>query len=870
MINWPGGGFLRLRSDMRLLLALITASAVLLGLCFGSFGARVQTVRIDNAKIEDERGLVALDQALRTIANPFTVVCVAARPGDEDDGTLAYLRKKLGARTVMLFATRGESENSSRVAEMDAELGAVHTREALEAARIAGSDVLFLNLHDPGYSRSADEAISIWNHDEALRRLVRAYRSLRPDVIITRHNPKVGEGVEQAAARLALEAFASTADAKVAPEADLEAWRVSRFFQRADENNLDVSINLNEYDSVRGRSYAQIGLAAHQRFASRGSNLDRLTPDREKSIFKLVASASDEKLKRDAGLLDGIALPEKITTSIAPPRVGGSSLVESLASGERLVDALIEKLIEKRAEGTPAALHERYGSQFVRVIRFTTALEQAIALALGLNLDVTVSDSVVVLGQKLTARVTLRNGGVRAFPIVLSGPERLSPSDKSSASKDSDVLGLGSGGVVSQEFEYDVAKEMAVTVPASVHLYDEDYYAIGSSLPGTQPAEPFGNRLVFSAEVGMGQISIRLATLARFDVAPPIEILTIPFATLKDWSKPRDFEFPVRVRNRTPGSLAGALWVVPLALTQDDYEPVHIAFGREDQEIIVRLKLRLPILKPPLAPDVLLEFRPEKPAPPNPLGIAKIVAKLIDFEVAEDLKVGYISGKNDWLALALTEMGVTHQAIKIDEISSIEHGNTANLATQSRPDCRDLSGFDAIVIDEGAYLSHPELILQNRCLFRYARQGGNLIVLSQQPDDLNLMLSGVQFAPYPITLSRNRLAVETARVKILDPENLILTKPNQITSKDFEGWTVERAVNVPSLWAGEFTPLLESSDAGEEPTRGALLVARYGEGTYINTSLTLRRQLLAGNSGAYRLFANLLSFAKTSKAPKPQ
>jgi LmbE family N-acetylglucosaminyl deacetylase len=855
---------------MRFPLTLITASAVLLGLCPGSFGAQAGTARVESAKVEDERGLVALDQALRTITNPFTVVCIAARPGDEDDGTLAYLRKRLGARTVIVFATRGESESSSRVPEMDAELGAVHTREALEAARITGSDVLFLNLHDPGYSRSADEAISIWNHDDALRRFVRAYRSLRPDVIITGHNSKSGEGVAQAVARLALEAFTAAADAKVAPEADLEAWRVSRFFQRADENNYDVSLNLSEYDSVRGRSYAQIGLAAHQHFASRGVNLDRLTADREKSFFKLIASTSDEKLKRDAGLLDGITLPERISASIAPPRLGASTLVESLASGERLVDALIEKLIEKRAEGTPAALHERYGAQFVRVIRFTTALQQAIALALGLNLEVTVSDPIVVPGQKLAARMTLRNGGVRAFPIVFSGPERLSSSDKSAAPKDSEVMGLGSGGLVSQEFEYLVAKDAAATLPSEAHLYDEDYYAIGSSLPGTQPPEPFGDRLVFSAEVGIGQVSIRLAALARFDVAPPIEISTIPFATLKDWSKPRDFDFPVRVRNRTAGSLAGALWVVPLALTQDDYEPVHIAFGREDQEILVRLKLRLPILKPPLAPDVLLEFRPEKPAPPDALGAAKIMIRLIDYEVADDLNVGYIAGKNDWLALAFTEMHVTSQPIRIENISSIEHGNAANLATQSRPDCRDLSGFDVIVIDEDAYLSQPELILQNRCLFRYARQGGNLIVLSQQSDDLNLMLSGVQFAPYPIKLSRNRLAVETARVRILDAENLFLTKPNQITPKDFEGWTVDRAVNVPSGWAGEYTPLLESSDAGEEPTRGALLVARYGEGTYINTSLTLRRQLLAGNAGAYRLFANLLSLSKTSKAPKPQ
>src|SRR5262245_66026912 len=60
----------------------------------------------ESGGVEDERGIVALDQTLREITNPFTVLSVSARPGDEDDGTLAYLRKKFGARAVMLFATR--------------------------------------------------------------------------------------------------------------------------------------------------------------------------------------------------------------------------------------------------------------------------------------------------------------------------------------------------------------------------------------------------------------------------------------------------------------------------------------------------------------------------------------------------------------------------------------------------------------------------------------------------------------------------------------------------------------------------------------------------------------------------------------------
>jgi len=819
--------------------------------------------------VADERGVVALDQSLREITNPFTVVCIAARPGDEDAAALCYIRKKLGARVVIVFATRGEGEDSPTRGELDQELGAIHTREAIEAARVIGADVFFLNLSDIGYSKSADEALSVWGHDEARRRMIRAFRLLRPDVIITNHDSKTGEGVEQAAARLAVEAFTAAGSAKLAPEAGSEVWQPRRFFGRGDDAGADVAINLNAYDRVRGKTYAQIGLAAHRRFISRGADRDRLTPERETSYYKLIASSSEERIARGAGLFDGLTLSENLSRSIAQPRVGDMGVVDAIASGERLLDSLIEKLIEKRAEGSPDTLHERYGPEFVRVIRFTSAIERAIALALGLNLEVTVSDPVVVPGQKLIARLALRNGSPRAFPVVFSAPERLPVTEKNPTYKDTEVFGIGTGRVALHEFEYEIEKDAALTLPHSPHLYDEEYYAVGSSLPGAQAGEPFGNQLLVSAEVALGQVNIRLAALARFDVASPIEISTVPFALVKDWSKPREIEVPVRIRNRTPHSLAGALWVVPLALTEDEYEPLHVAFAREDEEMTIKLKLRLPILKPPLAPDVLIEFRREKPAPPDPLGSAKIAVKAIDLEVADGLKVGYIRGPDDWLAFALNQLGVVHSELTIAEISVTEHGNAASGA-QSRVGCGDLARFNTIIVDRNAYVAHPELVLHNRCLLRYVRQGGNLVVLNQQPDDWNLILSNTQFAPYSIKLSKDRLTVESARVKMLDPEHPLMSKPNKITSKDFEGWLVERAVNIPREWATEFIPLLESSDPGEEPNRGSLLAARYGEGTYIYVSLSLRRQLLSGNAGAYRVFANLVSYPRTAKVSKPQ
>jgi hypothetical protein len=51
----------------------------------GEQGAAQATVSQQQAApVEDERGIVALDQALRDLANPYTVMCVATHPDDAD------------------------------------------------------------------------------------------------------------------------------------------------------------------------------------------------------------------------------------------------------------------------------------------------------------------------------------------------------------------------------------------------------------------------------------------------------------------------------------------------------------------------------------------------------------------------------------------------------------------------------------------------------------------------------------------------------------------------------------------------------------------------------------------------------------------
>lgn len=816
-----------------------------------------QPARASLAAPPQERGSVAVDQALRDLATPFTVLSIGARPGETDDGTLALYRKALGARTVMLFATRGEAGDRSTCGANYPEPGFTRTREALESARVLGADVYFMNLRDFGYSRSANEALSVWGHDHALARLVGAIRSLRPDVIITNHNLKTGDGQQQALAGLAREAFREAANTTSGAEAGSDSWQVRRLFEKTDASSADVAINLSEHDAARGQSYAEIGSAAHRRNAA-------INPDREKSYYKLIASAVEEKLEPGGSLLAGLTLAENLGRSIAPPRVGGLSLLEATTKPAELVDALREKLLEKRAEGSPGELRERYGPEFVRVIRFTASLERALALMLAFSLEVTMDDTVAVAGQRIVARAVFRNGSAGAAPVVLRMPESLSSTETNPPYKDSDAVWVAGRASTSRDIEYEIPKDSALTLPRAGHLNDEQYYPTGSSLPGTFPVEPFGNAFVVLAQVGLGDVSIPLAALARYDTTSPVEISATPFVILKDWSKPREIEVPVRVRNRTPGALAGALWVVPLALTDDDYEPAHLSFAREDEEITIKLKLKLPILKPPLAPDVLIEFRREKPSSPEPLGLAKIVVSAIGFEVAEDLKVGYISARGSWLADALNQLGVSRGEIAIEGIAIGEHPTAAHQPVS----CGDLDRFDTIVIDSCAYFTRPELILKNACLLKYAKEGGNLVVFDQRPDDWNLILSRSPFAPYPIKLSNDRITSENTPVRILDEDHPLMSKPNKITEKDFDGWVNERAVNLPRNWATEYTALLESNDPGEAASQAGLLVAHVAEGSYVFTSFNWHSQLLTMNTGAYRILANLVSLPRTNSRPR--
>jgi hypothetical protein len=109
-----------------------------------------------------------------------------------------------------------------------------------------------------------------------------------------------------------------------------------------------------------------------------------------------------------------------------------------------------------------------------------------------------------------------------------------------------------------------------------------------------------------------------------------------------------------------------------------------------------------------------------------------------------------------------------------------------------------------------------------------------------------------------------RVVEESAPVKILDPQDKLLSWPNQITAHDFDGWVEERGHSFLDSWDPAFTALTETADTGQDPQRGGLVVAHPGKGTFVYMAYALYRQLPELVPGSYRILATLLSAPKAA------
>lgn len=207
-------------------------------------------------------------------------------------------------------------------------------------------------------------------------------------------------------------------------------------------------------------------------------------------------------------------------------------------------------------------------------------------------------------------------------------------------------------------------------------------------------------------------------------------------------------------------------------------------------------------------------------------------------KVSPNLQIGYIEGSGDDVATSLENLGIHVHFLAQEDLAN-----------------GDLGKFDVIVVGVRAYAVRADLRTYNGRLLDYVKKGGVVVVQYETPEfDHN-------FGPYPYVMTNDPEEVtdEKSVVTILNSQNPLFQWPNTITAKDFEGWIEERGSKFMNSWDKGYEPLLETHDAEQDPQKGGLLYARYGDGVYIYNAYAFYRQLPLGVPGAYRIFANMLS-----------
>ena len=813
----------KLRIYVSLFLSLLLLSAV---------APRQQSAQQELGLV-DKQNRARLHQALIDLTNPFTVLCVAAHPDDEDGSTLTVLRRKYGVHTVSLFSTYGEGGQNAVGPELYEELGVIRARETMAAAEVQGSEPHFLGLRDFGFSKTAEETFRAWGEKEALRRMVFQIRRLRPDAIITNHDTTSGHGHHQATGRLILQAFDAAADPKQFPEQlnQVGVWQAQRLFVRAPRREPQATaqvtqkqftIDPNEADPFRETTYAQQALAALQKHATQGPWPKTVAAGGARIIrYNLVREVVGVPALPDNAKtpIDGLRLPESISRAFTLPTIDNKPLTEFVDKK----DEVLISLVNARKHGAFTASRDVMDLDQPRFQLMSSRLDAALAVAADVGITAETDEPVFVPGAPAKISAVLGNGGevdvqIKRVDITAFGSEhRVATADKMLPETETTAL-----------YETTTPKTASLSVPSDAHLYD---------------GQLFGQPIVARAELAVGDATFVVTSQIQRDVTPPVQILSVdpPVYVSTPATSQKPLEFKVRLINRMPGEFKGLIRVLGSSLETGR----EIVLGAHSSDVFsLSVRQALPITRR-IQSGSELGITVDLPNPKSPIDRRKVKLIYADALVVPELVVGYLPSFDQTLSRSLAALNVNAKELKVADVASA-----------------DLSKFSTIVLDIRSYEAHPELLPVNDRLMKFVENGGTLLVFYHKTDEWNPddRRQRPQLAPYPITLSDDRVTQEDAPVWFLQPRHPLLNSPNRITQADFANWIQERGLYFPKEWDSHYGALLSTNDKGEPPLHGGLLVAAYGKGNYIYTSLVWYRQLRAGIPGGYRFFANMISY----------
>jgi LmbE family N-acetylglucosaminyl deacetylase len=813
-------------------------------------------------------------QQMHKLPNHANVLYIAAHPDDENTRLLTYLANERKCRTAYLSLTRGDGGQNLIGAEQGVALGLIRTQELLAARSIDGAEQFFTSAYDFGFSKTSKETFNIWNKEQVLADAVWIIRKFKPDVIITRfpEDARAGHGHHAASGIIAREAFYAAADPKqftsqfaygVTPwKATRLVWNTFNFGNASNNttNDKQLKIDVGQYNTLLGKSYGEIAAASRSKHQSQGFGV----PSNRGNQFEYFEHIAGDTAKND--ILDGIQISyNRINNQLRPNNFSEQAryiydsldvAIQNAIQGFDFVKpqnniATLTNLL-KQLRNTPISVNSEYKQHLlINIILYCAGFYAEATTNKQLHFP---NDTIKInfwLNSRISNDIILKNIFYKT-----------------------NNLNIAANLIENKNFQTSKA----------IYLNDKTNF--------TQPywlEKPMTNGnfvLPNQQKVGQADIDYEKVTIVLEVLG---ELITIDRNIQHKFTDPVKGEIfqpifivpaiDITVANdvivNTP-KVSNAVQVI-VTPNKKIKQSTSWVYGKSKCDTLYNgfvlndsLEISIPISKSintfnfkntPCLNEVTYAFSNKQENIYNDKHLQVIQydhIPTIAYNTNNNVKfinenyitttfkrVGYIEGAGDKVKEALQQLGYIVDVLTKKDI------NTVNLKK-----------YATIITGIRAYNTNDWLNTVYTELMTYIKNGGNLIVQYNTSNQLGAIKS--KMAPYPFTISRNRITNENAQVTILNQKEGLLNYPNVINQNDFKNWVQERTVYEAIDMDSNYRSIFEMNDDEEKPTKGGLIIAPYGKGNFMYCSLALFRQLPAGVPGAYKLLINMIE-AKPNK-----
>lgn len=809
------------------------------------------------------------------------VLFITAHPDDEASSVVTYLSRGAGDDLYMLTLTRGQGGQNAIGPEQGDQLGVIRSAELLAAAETYGAKLFFSRAPDFGFSKTLEETLKMWG-DVPEDDMVRLIRAERPEVVINGWgNVRTGHGNHQASGFLTPKAVEAAADpsAYTAQFSEgLKPWKVELLVNLdRGQSPAGYLVPVNEVSPLRGETYSEIGRDGFVNQRSQG----------------VVAFGNSAFLRRPAGLVaadgkkfDVTELNEPITWLATRFPAYSAAMQPALAEADGSLarantDALAldwpaaaRELAHAGAaiENLQSKLNSQGGESLAdaqfELTRVRSHIDRALSIAAAIHILALADRSNLVSKESFNVRVDVQHRQGFADSMFDAPVLRAPPCWNSSPEKSAGTNAATSFQVTVPDTSLPADCVTSVGPNESRHIPDAmrpfPLPLVTAHVRTTIEGYAFDS----STTVFSQHATATTVTTETLRVVPAVTLTLDPDQfVVPEGRNPLESAKPLTVLIRAHSYSAAPLKAsIGLDIPQgwkttapqnSDLEPSGDALLRFTVTPPAGLAAGNFSIKAWAKYDSQQSSTTIAPLPslPSYLWSSPSIIPVHAFavNVPANLRIGYIAADIDPVPDAISRLGV-----------KVEMLDSAELAFG------DLHKFDAIIVGIRAYELRSDVVASNHRLLDYVSNGGTLLVEYERSN----IWDDLKPAPYTATMGNAtiRITDENSPVRFIDPNSPILNFPNKITMADFKGWVQERGNYFWTKWDEHYKPVLAMRDPGENEETGGLLWTRYGKGVYIYTGIEFFRQLPEGNSGAYRLFVNLISqsrFHATATAAAP-